>query len=144
MADNKVIRLQFRDLGKMKWMNIPIITGVILIISDLFNWLSNVDNSSWSSPIVMGQLLIYITILWMVAPYLVKKNIVQWNDKGMNLKINSLLGHNIPFSDIKEAEIKDNALRISRLNGTEYILNVAHLHQDDLSKLMDVITTRIR
>ncbi len=144
MADKNVIRLQFRDLGKMKWMNIPIITGVILIFSDLFNWFSIVNNSSWSSSIVMGQLLIYITILWMVAPYLVKKNIVQWNEKGMNLKINSLLGHNFSFSNIKEAEIKDSALRISRFNGKEYILNVAHLHQDDLSKLMEVITKRIR
>lgn len=145
MANSEFIstgkRIYFRNLGEMKWTLVPLILGLILMFSDLFNWFKT-DN--WSLVGLIGQLLILLTLLIMFAPYLIRRQAVQWNEIGMGLKLDSIFGIYIPFYMVTGLEKKGGKLNILLTNGKEHSFKVDHINEADIDKLMKVIRKRMR
>ncbi len=137
-------RIYFHNLEKLKWSIVPLILGLLLLLSDLFNWFEMQGNGNWSGLGLIGQLLIYVTLLVLISPYLFRRYVVQWNEIGMQLKVDSFFGTYIPFSEVTSLEIHDDSLKIFLLNGKERKIDVSHILEEDIDKLMKVIKGKIR
>lgn len=138
-----VKRVYFHNIGKMKWAIVPLVLGLGLMLSDLFYWYNAEANAYLSILGLVGQIMIYLTLLLIIAPYLIKKTVVQWNSIGMHLKLDSYFGVYIPFKKVSSLEKQVDKLIISLSNGKEYSVMVNHFDEGDIDKLIILIKERI-
>ncbi len=69
----------------------------------------------------------------------VYKNYVQWNKKGIYIKVNRFLGTNLSFEDIAKIDYKNDTILIKKNNGKEILINLHNIHPNDTLNLFEII-----
>jgi hypothetical protein len=67
------------------------------------------------------------------------KNYVQWNKKGLVIRINSFWGKSIAFEDIKNTRLENNVLTIYKNNGESYDFDLKGIDENDSKRLNNLI-----
>ena len=67
------------------------------------------------------------------------KNYVQWNAKGIVLRLKPFYGKSIPFKEIKDLQFENSVLTISRKNGIDYNFDLTGIDERDTTKLIEII-----
>ena len=67
------------------------------------------------------------------------KNYVQWNAKGIVLRLKPFYGKSIPFKEIKDLQFENSVLTISRKNGIDYNFDLTGIDERDTTKLIWII-----
>ena len=67
------------------------------------------------------------------------KNYVQWNKKGVVVRINSFLGKTLRFDEIKKTELIEKKLIITKDNGTTVTFDLNKTAESDQQKLNEII-----
>ena len=67
------------------------------------------------------------------------KNYLQWNKKGMFIRINSFSRKSIAFKTIDKTKIENNVLTISKKDGETFDFNLNGIDENDSKKLNDII-----
>ena len=67
------------------------------------------------------------------------KNYLQWNKKGIFIRINSFSGKSIAFKTIDKTKIENNVLTISKKDGVTFDFNLNGIDENDSKKLNDII-----
>lgn len=67
------------------------------------------------------------------------KNTVQWNKKGIVIRIKTFLGKSIKFEEIKETNLNENVMEITKKNGHLIQIDVSEIAKSDSRKLKDII-----
>ena len=67
------------------------------------------------------------------------KNYVQWNKKGLTLRINHFWGKSISFEDIETSRLEDDVLTIYKKDGVSYNFDLKNVDENDSKKLNDII-----
>lgn len=67
------------------------------------------------------------------------KNYVQWNAKGIVLRLKPFYGKSIPFNDIKDLQYQNSVLTISRNNGVDYDFDLTGIDERDTTTLIEII-----
>lgn len=68
------------------------------------------------------------------------KNYVQWNYKGIHIKIKSFIGKSISFEKIKENHFNKETITITKTNGKKITINLEGISKSDTEKLNKIIT----
>ena len=68
------------------------------------------------------------------------RNYVQWNKRGIFIRIKSFLGKNITFKDIKSYELSNKILTLKLTNGNKIEIDLNHIVETDALKLHDIIS----
>ena len=68
-----------------------------------------------------------------------KKNNVQWNKKGIVIRIKSFLGKTLKFDEIKETELNKNRLIITKTDGNKVQIDLTEIEKSDTQKLNEII-----
>ncbi|WP_256260044.1 hypothetical protein [Winogradskyella luteola] len=67
------------------------------------------------------------------------KNYVQWNSRGMLIRIKSFLGKNIKFKEITSSELINKKLILKTVYGNSIEFDLSEIVESDLEKLYEII-----
>ena len=94
---------------------------------------------------VVNQWLI-ITGFFIHAVFLSKlfwhKNVVQWNKKGVVIRIKSYFGRSLRFSDIESTQLNDQKLKITTKSGKLFLFDLSEFSDSDSLKLINILANR--
>jgi hypothetical protein len=80
----------------------------------------------------LSQTLFFSRMFWY-------KNYVQWNKKGLVLRINHFWGKSISFEDIETSRLENDVLTIYKKDGVSYNFDLKNVDENDSKKLNDII-----
>ncbi len=127
-------KIKFDSLQK-NWWYISLI--VIAFICMLFGFL---EIFKFENPNVnkIFSIVGHLSIVLFFSRMFWYKNYVQWNKKGIVLRINSFLGKTFTFEDIKETLLCDEKLNIYMKSGEVTELNLSGFDKSDILKLNEI------
>lgn len=82
------------------------------------------------------QIIYFTKMFWL-------KNYIQWNKKGITIKLHNVRSTTLSFNDITSCKIKDTTFIISLKYGNTSIFNVEHVVMEDVIKLQQIIESHI-
>lgn len=71
------------------------------------------------------------------------KNYVQWNKRGIVIRIKSFFGKSLKFNQIKSADITEENLIISKMDGDIVLIDLSEIVESDSQKLNEIIAINI-
>ena len=67
------------------------------------------------------------------------KNTIQWNDKGIVIRIKSFLGKSLRFDEIKATELSNKILTLTKTDGQKITLDLNEFQDSDTQKLNEIM-----
>ena len=128
-------RIKFDNLSKDWKLRLLIIFSIIFLFIGIFE-IPIFNNSRFN------ELLIKIGFLFQVLFFgrmFVYKNYVQWNKKGIYIKVNRFLGTNLSFDDIAKIDYQNDIILIKKKNDKEIPINLHNIHPSDTLNLFEII-----
>lgn len=134
MKKIKFDQLNFRSNKTQFFLMILAGTLILLNFLEVFN---NFDPriEKYSNVIAYFILmLIFSKMFWF-------KNYVQWNKKGIMIKLNNSWGKNYRFEEISNVNLENNQLIISKFNGQRNNFNLQNIDRESINKLINILKT---
>ncbi|PIB27863.1 hypothetical protein BFP78_15750 [Gaetbulibacter sp. 5U11] len=130
-------KIHFGNLNKKgRWILLPLILiGLFLIINGTFDFIEFANPKMNKYLNAIGYLIVFgfsTQMFWY-------QNYVQWNKRGILIRIKSFFGKNIKFKEIKSSELNDKKLIIIETYGNKIEIDLSHIIESDVEKLMDII-----
>jgi hypothetical protein len=124
-------RIHFEHLGKGNYWVILIILSLILIVIGILEPFEFENEKIYKYISATGFLLqaIYFSKLFWY------KNTVQWNNKGIVIRIKSFLGKSLRFDQIKATELNGKILTLTKSDGKTITLDLNEFVESDTQKL---------
>mgnify|MGYP005872630381 CR=1 FL=1 len=127
-------RIHFDNMKNKFWITIFLLSVICFIIG-IFEPIefSNIDLNKYilKSGFLL-QALYFSQMLWY-------KNFVQWNKKGINIRINSFFGKSLSFDQVKSTELNEKRLTIIKKNGDKITIDLNEIVDSDSQKLNEII-----
>ncbi|MBP9648632.1 MAG: hypothetical protein KBD91_05155 [Paludibacteraceae bacterium] len=134
MKKIKFDQLNFRSNKTQFFLMILAGTLILLNFLEVFN---NFDPriEKYSNVIAYFILmLIFSKMFWF-------KNYVQWNKKGIMIKLNNSWGKNYRFEEISNVNLENNQSIISKFNGQRNNFNLQNIDRESINKLINILKT---
>ncbi|MBA6154729.1 hypothetical protein [Gelidibacter maritimus] len=130
-------RIHFGNLNKKgRLILLPLILiGLFLIINGAFDFIEFTNPKMNKYLNAIGYLLVFgfsTQMFWY-------QNYVQWNKRGILIRIKSFFGKNIKFKEIKSTELNDKKLIITETYGNKIEIDLSHIIESDIEKLINII-----
>ena len=130
-------RIYFGNLNKKgRWVLVPLMfIGLFLIINGAFDFIEFTNSKTNKYLNAIG----YLIIAAISSQMFWYQNYVQWNKRGILIKIKSFFGKNIKFQEIKSSQLTDKKLIITETYGNKIEVDLSHITAPDAEKLFDII-----
>ena len=128
-------RIKFDNL-QTNWLLISLI--LISIFCIIFGFFEIIEfenpkiNKRISAIGYLSQAIFFSRMFWF-------KNYVQWNKKGIVVRIKSFFGKSISFENVKNSKLENNILTIYENNGKSYNFDLTEIDEKDSKKLNEII-----
>jgi hypothetical protein len=128
-------RIKFDNL-QTNWFFISLILISLLCI--IFGFFEIIEfenpkiNRNISAIGYLSQALFFSRMFWY-------KNYVQWNKKGLVVRIKNFWGKSISFEDIETSRLENDVLTIYKKDGVCYNFDLKNVDENDSKKLNDII-----
>ena len=128
-------RINF-DTLQTNWLFISLI--LISIFCIIFGFFEIIEfenpkiNKRISAIGYLSQAIFFSRMFWF-------KNYVQWNKKGIVVRIKSFFGKSISFENVKNSKLENNILTIYENNGKSYNFDLTEIDEKDSKKLNEII-----
>ncbi|WP_417559147.1 hypothetical protein [Mesoflavibacter zeaxanthinifaciens] len=130
-------RIHFGNLNKKgRWILLPLIlTGLFLLLNGAFDFIEFENPKTNKYLNVFG----YIIVFGFSTQMFWYKNYVQWNSRGMLIRIKSFLGKNIKFKEIISSELTNKKLILKTVYGNKIEFDLSEIVESDSKKLYEII-----
>lgn len=128
-------KIHFENLSTQKFWIILMVLSLIFILLGLFEPFEIENPKVYKFFSLFGfltQALFYSRLFWY-------KYNVQWNKKGIVLRIKPYFGKSISFEEIKSVELIENAMVLKKSNQQELRFDLAEIIVTDRQKLFNLI-----
>lgn len=127
-------KIQFDNMNNWIWIVILILSLIFILIGsfELIEFENPKLNKSISAFGFFLQVIYFSKMFWY-------KNYVQWNKKGVVVRINSFKGKTLRFDEIKKTELIEKKLIITKDNGTTVTFDLNKIATSDQQKLNEII-----
>ena len=135
-------RIHFSNFNKKgRFILLPLLLiGIIFILNGAFNFFE-FENSKLNKYLAaIGFVIIFgfqTQMFWYT-------NYVQWNNRGILIRVKSFLGKNVNFKDILSSELANKKLILRTVQGTKIEFDVSNIIPSDAEKLNEIIIENIR
>ena len=130
-------RIYFGNLNKKgRWILLPLILiGLFLIINGAFDFIEFENPKTHKYLNALG----YIIVFGFSTQMFWYKNYVQWNSRGILIRIKSFLGKNIKFKEIISSELTNKKLILKTVYGNKIEFDLSEIVESDSKKLYEII-----
>ncbi|AZQ44557.1 hypothetical protein [Nonlabens ponticola] len=118
------------------WKIIPFIALLIVAVAIGFFEVIKFENEIWNKTFAALANLIPALFLCRMFIY---KNYVQYNKRGIVIKVKSWSSKTLTFNEISDVKLEDEKLLVSLDSGRNHTLNLSHIVEEDRHKLLDLI-----
>jgi len=127
-------KIQFDNMNNWIWIVILILSLIFILIGsfELIEFENPKLNNSISAIGFFLQVIYFSKMFWY-------KNYVQWNKKGVVVRINSFMGKTLRFDEIRKTELIEKKLIITKENGTTVTFDLNKIAESDQQKLNEII-----
>ena len=128
--------IRFDNLQRNKWWLFLTTLSLVLILGGIWEpiELENPKIYKWGS--VIGFLI--QSAFWFRM--FLRKNYVQWNKKGIYIRVNSIIGPSLKFDEIKTTDLKEDTLEIILFGGRKSVfIDLKNIAQKDSVRLNQII-----
>lgn len=127
-------KIQFDNMNNWIWIVILILSLIFILIGsfELIEFENPKLNKSISAIGFFLQVIYFSKMFWY-------KNYVQWNKKGVIVRINSFMGKTLRFDEIIKTELIEKKLIITKENGTTVTFDLNKITKSDQQKLNEII-----
>jgi hypothetical protein len=87
----------------------------------------------WLSLVFFTQALYISKMFW-------HKNYIEWNELGINIKINRFFSKSVSFKNVEKIELDTSNLKIIQKSGSDKIFEIHDIDSTYLEKLVKIIT----
>lgn len=128
-------RIKFDNL-QTNWFFISLI--LISLLCMIFGFFEIIEfenpkiNKRISAMGYLSQAIFFSRMFWF-------KNYVQWNKKGIVIRIKSFFGKSISFENVKNSKLENNILTIYENKGKNYNFDLTEIDEKDSKKLSEII-----
>ena len=130
----KTKRIHFEKRNKLTNVIFILLALILVCIGD-FDFLPNLS-SEWAKRLnAIGYFFIAIHF----GKMFIHPNYVEWNKRGMSIKIKSILGRNISFKDVKSTNFRKHILKITKTDGKEIKFDLNEFEAQDIDKLNQIL-----
>jgi hypothetical protein len=129
-------KIHFNQLTFKNWTSLLMLISLVLILIGSFEIIEfeyKRTNKILASIGFFIQAAYYSKMFWY-------KNYVEWNKRGMNIKINILISKSITFKNVTKLELDNSNLKIIQKSGSDKIFEIHNIASTDLEKLVEIIT----
>ena len=128
-------KIHFDDLSKQRYWIILMILSLFFIISSLF------EPFEFVNPIIYKFLnfFAFLTLTFFSSRLFWYNYNVQWNKKGIVLRIKPFFGKSVSFEEIVSIELIENMMVIRKSDQSEFRLDLAEIIISDRQKLFNLI-----
>lgn len=113
-----------------------ILAGILILLNFL-----EVFNNSDSRFAKYSNSIAYFILALILSKMFWFKNYVQWNKKGIMIKLNNSLGKNYRFEEISSFNLQNSELIISKFNGQKNAFNLQNIEPESIKKLINILKT---
>lgn len=128
-------RIKFDNLSDNWKLKLLVICSIIFLFLGIFE-ISVFNDSSLNKSFIKIGFLFQVLFFGRMFVY---KNYVQWNNKGIYIKVNQFFGTNLNFDDIKSINYQDNSILIKKYNNKEIVINLSNIESNDTFNLFEII-----
>lgn len=128
-------RIKFDNLSENWKLKLLIICSMIFLLFGIFD-ISVFNDSTLNESFIKIGFLFQVLFFGRMFVY---KNYVQWNKKGIYIKVNRFQGTNLRFEDVKRIDYQDKTILVKKNNGKEILINLCNIHPSDTLNLFEII-----
>ncbi len=127
-------RIHFDNMKNKVWVSMIILSLVFIIIGgfELIEFENPKVNKIISAIGFFLQAIYFSRLFWY-------KNTVQWNNKGIVIRVKSFFGKSLRFDEIKATELNGKILTLTKTNGKKIILELNEFSESDTHKLNEIM-----
>ncbi len=132
-------KLHFDNLAQQIQWIILLVLSIVLILLGLFKPFEFQNPKIYKYLSMFGfltQVVFYSRLFWY-------KNNVQWNKKGIVIRIKPYFGKSILFEEIKAVELHENSMTIIRSSGSDLSIDLLEIRISDREKLFQLLNKYI-
>ncbi len=128
-------RIRFDNIGGNWKMLILIVLSLIFILAGAFEVFEfeNPNMNKYISGIGFFMQVIYWSKMFWY------KNYVQWNKKGIVIRIKSVLGKSLRFDEIRTTELNEKTLTITKFSGKKIQIDLNQITEADSQRLNKIL-----
>lgn len=130
----KMKHIHFDNFNNKFWIGVLILS----IICFLIGVIEPIEFSNQSIYKYMSSSAYFLQALFLSKLFWFK-NIVQWNAKGIVIRINSFLGKSLRFDEITATEFNERIITLTTTNGRKVLIDLNKIADDDALKLNKII-----
>lgn len=113
-----------------------LIATLVFIVLNLFEVFSFVDPTVLKWITAASHL---VPLLFFSRPFFYR-NHVQWNKRGIAIRVNSFWGHNFGFGDVKSIEYSEDTYTVYRYNDrSPKVINLEGIEQGSKEQLLQIL-----
>lgn len=128
-------KIHFDNVGGNKLWLVLAIVSLILIIVGLLKPYDMQNPRFYAGISALGFLIIAVLLS---RPFWYK-NVVQWNKKGMTIRINRWQGEQLKFANVQHVDLDGKMLHVTRKTGADLKLNLEEFSTEDTERLRSII-----
>jgi hypothetical protein len=125
--------------GDKKWASLFVIS-LALIFTGFFE-LIDFSFPAMNKWLITAGFFIHVLFLSKLFWY---KNVVQWNKKGVVIRIKSYVGKSLRFSEIESTHMNDKKLTIEMKSGKLFQFDLNEFPENDSKKLSTILAERVQ
>jgi len=127
--------IHFDNISKNWFLITILILSIIFLLVGIFEFIPfenpNINNGISAIGFLL-QALFFSRMFWY-------KNYVQWNKKGVTIRINSFLAKSIMFDNIIGTELDEKKLIITQKDGKKFMFDLNEILESDIQKLNEIL-----
>lgn len=129
-------RIHFDNMKNKIWIGIMILALALILIGGfkVFEFENPIINKALSTLGFFLQVIYFSRIFWY-------KNVVQWNKKGVYIRINSFSGKSLRFNQIQNTVMDQKKLTLTKTSGKKLSFNLNNIEDVDAHKLNEILIT---
>ncbi|QCX54338.1 hypothetical protein [Elizabethkingia sp. JS20170427COW] len=89
------------------------------------------------------KIIPYLIITFLLSKMFWFKNIVQWNKKGIVIKLNGSSGKSYKFKEIDNFNVQNEKLEIKKYNGTKSIFELKNIEPKSIENLQNILAQNL-
>ena len=127
-------KIYFNNLAEKQWNIALYILAVVFIIVGYFEIIAFQNPRINKNLIFAGfvmQVIPKISMFWY-------KNYVEWNKKGIVIRVKSFLGKSIQFSQVQRIDLHEKILHITKFEGKDINIDLGEINDQDANKLFEI------
>lgn len=128
-------RIYFDDIANNRCLSVLLVIAIACFLAYIFAMTFEVE-SSWIH--LVGALGNLLMVVFFGRPFFFK-HYVQWNKVGVTIRINSFWGKNISFKNIRQFDLLEDQLEITKKSGQRVVIDLRGIEPADGEELARII-----